>query len=232
MRKKLFIYFLCFFATACSIKNAKITETNKEQLMEDAAWSMGIAGEELTLLSSAFQDSYLTGGKLEGKTIGEVLADQKRIIAEEEKSKHAKEDAEEMRLREIHKKAELEKYIKITPVKKTFLPTGIYDGVFDSVFRIELVVHNNSDKDIKTFSGIMTFRDRANNILLRRVETNYSIVGKDIKAGEKRQWISIQTYNENNPDDKAFKNAALENLVFEWQAMRIVLSDGKILGAL
>jgi len=215
---------------ACSVKSAKITADNKEQLLEDATWSRGITGEEVGLLASAFKESAYTGEKIEGKTVGEVLAGRKRLQAEEKKTQQAKLDAEEIRFKEVQKRDELGKYMTVTPAKKVFLDTGIYDGVFDSRMEMELIIDNKSDKDIKTFSGMVLFKDKTGSVLMTRSATYYGLTYGDIKAGEKRRWINIQRYNENDPGDRALKKASLENLTFEWETRRIIFSDGLSVG--
>jgi hypothetical protein len=231
MKRTLVVCLICLcVAAGCSIKNARITAQNKEQLLEDAAWSRGITGEQAALLSSAFKESALTGVPIEGKTIGEVLAEQERLRAEDEAARLARAGAAEEQVRKAQEKYRLETYATVTAVKKVFMKSAVYDGVFDGFTLVYLNIDNISGKVIKTLSGRMAFRDKSGRVLLTRVITYYGPYYGDITVGERRMWISKQRNPENDPDG-SFRITPLEKLSFEFQTHRIVFADGQCVGA-
>jgi hypothetical protein len=230
LKKTLAVCLVCLSVAGCSIKNARVTEDNKEQLLEDATWSIFLTDEEAGQLVSAFKASAFTGENIEGKTLGQVLAEQKRREAEDEAVRQAKIYAWEKRFDEVRVRDKLDTYLTVTPAKKVFLSTALYDGVIDSRIQIDLVIDNKSDKEIKTLSGRALFKDRSGRILTERLLTYYGLAFGSVKAGETKQWTTMQRNAENDPDDKALKNTALNDLTFEWQTRRIVFADGSAVG--
>ncbi len=228
--KILLICLICLFAAACSIKNEKITARNKEQLLEDAWWSMRLTSNDGDLLVDAFKESSFTGERVEGKTIGQVLAEKKRLQAEEDAADKRKREARESLFREIQARENLDTYVMVTPVKKTFYGSAVYDGVFDSRIQLDLMIENKSDKAIKTFSGHAIFRDRSGRVLAERLLTYYGLAYGEVGAGQKKHWTTMHRNNEMDPDGKAFRKLSLGRLTFEWQTRRIVFADGKTIG--
>ncbi len=131
--------------TGCSgVKSSKFTQDNVSQILKQVKNSKNLTGEENTLLlASMVRYKMQPRLVLEGKTVGEVIEEQRKIKAEYEA-----QQAEKKRLAEAAQKkeaaiaAELNNYLVITPTRKGFQEKNIYSGEFNDYIQITFAFHN------------------------------------------------------------------------------------------
>lgn len=220
--------FLALFLVACSnVKDLKFTNENKEQVMEKIRKSKDLTGEEVTLLMAALMRTTLTSGGFEGKTVGQLIQEQKNIAAEAEaKEKEAKRLADEAAKKEAAIASELSQYIMVAPFKKSFHKADYRNYEYEDKINISFVIENKSNKDIKAFKGETIFKD-AFGEPIRSTTLTYD---EGIKAGQKKNWYGELKYNQFMTGQQKFRDTELENMKFEWKPKAIIFKDGSKVG--
>jgi len=219
---------LSLVLVACSnVKDLKFTKDNEEQVMEKVRKSKDLTGEEVALLIAALMRTSLSGSGLEGKTVGQLIQEQKNIAAEAEaKEKEAKRLAEEAAKKEAAVAAELSKHIMVAPFKKSFHKADYRNYEYEDKISVAFVIENRSNKDIKAFKGETIFKDAFGEPI---ISTNLTY-DKGIKAGEKKNWYGELEYNWLMSDQRKFRDTELENMEFEWKPKAIIFTDGSKIG--
>jgi hypothetical protein len=232
MKSKLFLsivpIFLCFFLIACSnVKDLKFTKDNKAEVMEKVKKSKDLTGEEVGLLMAAMMRTAISGEKLEGKTVGQLIAEQKRIFEESEvKEKEAKQLVEKEAARQAQITKELARYITVVPISKSFTKADFNSGQYSDEINLVFIFENTSGKDIKAFKGETVFKD-AFGENIRTINLTYD---EGLKAGQKKKWYGQVEYNQFIADQRKFRDTELANMKFEWQPKAIIFADGTQIG--
>lgn len=227
MRFILVVLIVCSLVACGNVKDLKFSKDNQNQIMEKVRKSKDLTGEEVTLLMAALMRTTFSGGGLEGKTVGKLIEEQRKILADAEtKDKEAKRLAEEAAKKEVQVAAELSKYIVVAPFKKSFHNANWQSQEYEDTISITFVFENKGNKDIKAFKGEAVFKD-AFGELIKKSNLTYD---EGIKAGQKMNWNGSMKYNQFMDDHKKFRNTELENMKFEWKPIAIIFADGSKIG--
>jgi len=217
----------CLVFSCGNVKDLKFTQDNKEQVLEKVKQSKDLTGEEVGLLMAALMRTGFTKESLDGKTVGQLIKEQKTIRDEAEvKDKEAKRLAEEAKKKEAEIAAQLSQYITVAPYKKSFHEANIHSGDFQDRINITFVFENKGAKDIKAFKGITVFKD----LFGEEIYGTRLMRDDGLKAGAKKQWTGSIEYNQFKSEHQKFRNTDLENMKFEWRPRAIIFSDGSKLG--
>jgi uncharacterized protein YcfL len=220
---------LCFLVVACSnVKDLKFTKDNQDQVMEKVKKSKDLTGEEVGLLMAAMMRSTISGEKLEGKTVGQVIAEQKRMFEESEaKEKEAKRLAGEEAARQAQVAKEIARYITVVPIKKSFTKADpLNNGQYTDKINLVFIFENTSGKDIKAFKGETVFNDVFGENI-RSINLTYD---EGIKAGQRKEWYGEVEYNQFIAGQRKFRDTELANMKFEWHPKAIIFADGTKIG--
>lgn len=116
------IFFSLFVVLSCSnVKDLQFSKENKDQVLDKVKKSKDLTGEEVGLLTAALMRTSFTKESLEGKTVGQLLDEQRKIMAEmEAKEREAKRLAEEAAKKEAQIALELSNHIMVAPYEKSF----------------------------------------------------------------------------------------------------------------
>jgi hypothetical protein len=227
MRLILIVLLTCFLVACSNVKDLKFTKDNKEQVMEKVRKSKDLTGEEVGLLMAALMRTILSGGGIEGKTVGQLIQEQRKLAAEADaKEKETKRLAEEAAKKEAAVAAELSQYIVVAPFKKSFHKADYRNFEYEDKISIAFVIENKSNKDIKAFKGETIFKD-AFGEPIRSTNLTYD---EGIKAGQKKNWFGELKYNEFMEGQRKFRDTELGNMKFEWRPKAIIFADGSKLG--
>lgn len=228
MKRVLFACFMGIFLVSCSnVKDYKFSKDNKDQIIEKVKKSRDLTGEEVALLMAALLRSSLSGKDFEGKTVGQIIEEQRKLAVEQEsKEKEAKRLAEEALRKEAQVAAELSKYLMVTPFKKSFLKSDYRSGNYEDTITIGFVFENKGDKDIRAFKGTTVFK----NLFGDKIKEIPLIYDQGIKSGEKKNWYGSLKYNQFMSEDQKLRNTELENMKFEWKSKAIMFKDGSKIG--
>lgn len=214
-------------AAACggSVKNQKVTEENKDKIFEQIKDSKDLTVEEVGLLQAyvirkGFGDAL--AGKTPtlpvGMTIGEMIDDQQKWVADEKK----REEDEKARVAKARAEEEAQRKKLLDALTVTVFDKGFQNADYQDYVTIRVVYENKSGKDIRGFKGAIQFND------LFGAEIMPVNITEDepLKAGEtKRQGFTLK-YNQFIDKHVKLRNTSLENMKVEWRPEAILFSDG------
>lgn len=200
----------------------RITEANQESIMDDLKDSK-MTTEQFQLLVAAQMRSALDENvSLVGKTVGEVISDE-RIHQAEQAARKAEEErlAEEARL-----KAEADAAVLREAITLTVYDKGFIEGRFEDQITIKIAYENTSDKDIRAFTGVTRFLD----LFGREIFKSNITIDDPIAVGSKETWSGGIDYNQFMDTHQKLRNTDLEDMRVEWLPATILFSDGTVLG--
>ena len=227
MRLILVVLMACCLVACNNVKDLKFTKNNQDQIMEKVRKSKDLTGEEVGLLMSAMMRTTFSDGGIEGKTVGKLIEEQRKMVADSEaKAKEAKRIAQEAAKKEALVAAELSKQIMVTPYKKSFRKANWQNQEFEDKIDVSFMFENKSNKDIKAFKGEAIFKDAFGEL----IDKSNLMDDEGIKVGQKKKWIGSRKYNQFIEGQQRFKNTELENMKFEWKPQGIIFADGSKIG--
>ena len=215
------IYFILAASILFACSNPMNQEFNKEEWLIDMQKIRKEGKADTTqlellagyIMSSAFQEI-----PLEGKTYGELLA--------EAEVKEAEREAEKERQRKLEEEARLEKEARMKELKSAvevgLVDKGYVELRYDKYITYDFVFQNNSDKDIRGFTGTLVFNDIFGETI-KRIGISYD---DGITAGEKINYEATTDYNRYSDSDSKLKSKDLEDIVLEWEPEQVIFTDG------
>jgi hypothetical protein len=214
---------LCAAVLVCSscsnIKNEKVTDENKDKVLNQISTSKDLTDEERQLLAAYVIrqniGNIFGGGKPglpTGKTVGEMIAEERQWAAQEK----AEEDRQKQLAAAVAaKQAEMRSVIgvalyRFTPLESEYAMTG---GV-----EVGYAYENRSTKDVRAFEGEVAFKDILGNNL---AQIPLKVLNP-LKAGEKGS-VTARHYF------MAYRNLEgkkLDDVKIEWNPQKILFADG------
>lgn len=210
MLKKIVVLFILFFSFILSGCGGGVEDTvfhhdNKEKVVSEVGKS-NLGKKDKNLFSKALDDK---SGKYEGKTVGEMISDQKKIIEDRKKLEE-----------------EMKKMLIVSFGNKVSIPKDTDAWRFDDYVSLDFVVTNNSQKDIQGYKGKAMVDDIFGDRVIVLSHKNDEL----LKAGETK---SYNMYYEINPyidSQLKFFNTSLDKLKITWDTTAIVFADGTSIG--
>lgn len=226
--------FLILVVCACGVKSKKITESNKESVFHEAADKL--SDEERGLLTAYFARSALAASfgatnedrpQVVGKTIGQVITDQRIWVAQQQlREAAAKREAAEAKAREEAMAAAMRQAVKVTLTSKEFEASDWQAGRAGDRITAEAMIQNTGSKDISAFRGFLvltdSFGDRIAQLGIKHEAT--------IKAGQSAGWSGSKRFNQFIDEDVKLRNADLAKVKVEWRPTTILFTDGTRVG--
>ena len=214
--------------TACSdVKSLRFTADNQEEVFEQVRNSRGLTGEEFELLFAARIRGALQGNHFAGKTVGEVIEDQRKLrddlAAQEEESKRL---AEEARQAEEAAAASMREFLTVVAYKKTFQEADYMSGIYEDCINIKFRFENKCTTDIRAFRGKVVFRD----LFGEEIFTTGLTYDEGVDAGKTKTWPGSIDYNQFKDDHRKLRNTDLENMSVVWVPANILFKDGSMMG--
>ncbi|HWW15386.1 MAG TPA: hypothetical protein VN310_12055 [Candidatus Dormibacteraeota bacterium] len=162
------LYALLLVCSSCTnLKSQKVTDENKDKLISEIATSKDLTDEERQLLSGYIVrqnvSSIFQGGKPSipaGKTIGEMIEDQRKWVAQQTKQEAAEKEKQQKLSAEIAaKETALREFVTVTLYS---LKESDYSGMAGFEARIAFKA---GSKDIRAFQGELVLSDVLGNSL-------------------------------------------------------------------
>ncbi len=213
--------------TACSgnVKNQRITEENKETVFEQIKGTKDLTVEEVGMLQAYVLRKGL-GDALAGKTptlpvgmtIGEIIEDQKKWVADEK----VREADEKQRIAQAKAEEDRQRQQLLDAITLTVFEKGFQNADYQDYVTIRAVYENKSGKDIRAFKGTIQFND------LFGAEIMPVNIAEDtpLAAGQNRREGWTLKYNQFIDKHVKLRNTALENMKPEWKPTIILFADG------
>jgi hypothetical protein len=218
---------LCATVFACSscsnLKTTKITDENKDKIFSEIAASKDLTADDKEVLTNYIMRQSLAavfaGGKPSiptGKSIGEMLDEQRKWVAEEaEKEQSEKKKEQELASEIAAKEASLRELVTVTLYR-----IGERDSSFMSGFQAT-VAYKAGDKDLRAFEGDLALSDVLGNSL---GEIPVKML-KPVKASESGTMVYSNMYMA-FPD---LRGKQLADIKAQWKPTKIILSDATVM---
>lgn len=194
---------------------------NEETFAQDAVeLKEELSKDELVLISMYIMRQGLTGDQIApGTTYGELLQEAKEAKAEQErKAKEEEERLAKLRAEEQARLQKLKDAIDVAVINKEF-----HEGTFTSKLGLTFNFDNNSQKEIKAFTGAVIAYDQFGEEIKRMSFKHQEPVATTTKT------TYYWDVNEYIDGDVALVNADLKDLKFEWQPEAVIFTDGTTL---
>ena len=214
---------LCSLLLVCSsctnIKSKRVTDENKDQLLSQIATSKDLTDEERQLLtgymvrqnlSSMFQGAKPTVPT--GKTIGEMIEDQRKWVAQTEQAEKAEKEKEQRLAAEIAaKEASLREFVTVTLYGLKEEDAGFMHGFGASI------AFKAGNKDIRAFQGNLVLSDVLGNSL---GEIPVKVL-RPLKANDS----GTTSYSNAYMAFPELRGKRLEDVKAQWKPTKIILAD-------
>jgi hypothetical protein len=236
--KRIVLLIVCLLAlslVACGKdpRSVRITDTNKDQIVEKIKDLKGLTVDESRLLFAFLLRHNIasqfgqTPPSLVGKTVGDLISEQRTFETEAKKRDDEQARlAAEAKSKEEARSAELRKAINLSVFQKSFIGSDPMAGRFADYITIKCAYQNISKKDIRAFTGQIRFTDLFNKLIFESGLT----ISDPIKAGQKATWTGTIDYNQFADSHKSLRNASLENMKVVWLPKSIIYADGTKVG--
>lgn len=223
---------LAVFVGACrgNVKSTRVTEQNKGTILNDIKDSRDLSVEEVGLLQAFIMRKGL-GDALSGKTpelpvgmtIGEMIEDQRKWVADSVK----READEKERVARARAEEERQRKVLLEALTLTVFDKGFQQADYQEYVTVKTMYENKSGKDIRGFKGSIVFND------LFGVEIMPLNISEDnpLRAGESKNTTWTLKYNQFIDKHVKLRNTALESLKIEWKPQIILFADGTSLEA-
>lgn len=225
MKKALFILLFVLIAAILSgcggVKSKVYTSASKDSILKEIGES-GLTDDEKNLFAQAIIKEALSGEKIDGKKVGEIIDNQRAFIKEQERL----EAERKVKLAALEK--QLQGHLVLGIKSKRNLPENIYAGRYSNSIVWELEMANVGTKDIKAFKGYFQIKD-----LVGQPVTTLTYYSDDLLSAGKAETIKIRSdINEFIDTQMKLYNADLSKLKYTWKTTALVFTDGtEIIGS-
>ena len=211
------LIFIC--ASCTSIKSKKVTDANKEAIIGEISTSKELTDAEKQLLTGYIVRQSLStvfrGGKPSiptGKTIGEMIEDQQKWIAQTEaEERHQKEKEQKLVAEIAAKQAALRDLVTVTLYSLKESDSGFLNGFEASI------AFKAGGKDIRAFEGNLALSDVLGNSL---GEIPVKVL-KPLKAND----TGTTKYGNAYMAFPELRGKHLDDVRAQWKPTKIILAD-------
>lgn len=220
------VLLIALSVAACgSVKNQKVTDHNKDKILDQIKNSKDLTVEEVGLLQAYIMRKGL-GDALAGKTpslpvgmtIGEMIEDQRKWTADE--TKRAEE--EKARVAKARAAEDAQRKQLLDALVVTVFDKGFEHADYQDYITFKMMYENKSGKDIRGFKGAIVFNDLFGSPIMPVNITE----DEPLTAGaSKRQSFTLK-FNQFSDKHVKLRDTALENMKVEWRPDAILFTDG------
>jgi hypothetical protein len=212
----------------------RITDKNKDTLLEEAKDMKGLTVQEVQLLLGYELRSKMSNvfgaanhGEFVGKTVGELLEALKKQ-ARDEKLETDKQSrlAQEAKAKEDAIATELRKSIDLTVFAKDYVPSDFQAGRLKDFITLKVAYQNTSAKDIRAFKGTVQYTD----LFGSEIYSSRLTISDPVKAGQKGQWSGVIEYNQFIHAQQQLRNTDLKDMKVIWKPASVIFADGTQIG--
>lgn len=222
----IFLLSVALMLCGCTnVKNKKVTAENKDKIFEEIKNSKQLSVEEVQLLqayvlrhamASAF--SQQGGSSDEGKTIGQMIEEQRKWITDEK----VREEEDRQKREKAKAEAENQRKLLRDALSVTLYEKGFQSGSFQDYITLKMSYQNTSGKDIRGFKGTVVFQDLFGDAI-KQVNLKEDDI---VKASETKRVGRTLNYNQFISADAKLRSTEMDNLKAIWNPDLILFTDG------
>jgi hypothetical protein len=211
---------LLFVCSSCkNIKSKKVTDENKDKIITEISTSKDLTDDERQLLTGYMArqsfSSVFQGGKPDiptGKTVGEMIEDQRKWVAKNTEEEKAEKEKEGQLVAEIAaKEAALREFVTVTLYSLKESDAGFMGG-FEAGIAFQV-----GSKDIRAFQGNLALSDVLGNSL-GEIPVKVSTLLEANNSGTTTYDNSYMAFGE-------LREKHLEDIKAQWKPTMIILAD-------
>jgi hypothetical protein len=211
-----------------NVKGEALTSSNKDQVLTDVAKSSMNDADKAAFLAANMRATF-GDYSLQGKTVDQVITEQRQYQAEQDAKAAAAHKAQlEAEAKRAALVSQLEHALDIEAVSKTLIPADAQSGTYRDIESVDFKATNTSKKAIRAFKGSMqfsdTFGDKIIKLELKDDETTLPANSSQTHAVR---------YEVNKFEDfwNKFATTRLSNMKEKWVPEQIIYTDGSMISA-
>lgn len=227
-RVPLLILTVAVLACAQDPKKVRITETNKDKILDEIKEMKGLTVDETRMLIAYTMRQNLgkaVGSEppsMVGKTVGDIISEEQTFETDSKKrEEHEVQLAAEAKAKEEARAAELRRALNLTVFNKSFAEAN-----YQQYITIKCAYENTSPKDIRAFTGSVRFTD----LFGKPIYESSLTISIPIKAGARATWDGSIPYNQFVHEQVNFRNTELKDMHILWLPKSVLFADGTQLG--
>jgi len=226
------VFALAAMSSCTSVKRLVVTEDNKQKVAERVGSSSLPSEDKLVFatalvraeMSKSFNLAPENAYTISGKSVGQIIREQKEYAALLEAQELARQQAEaEARAAFEQALQEARSMVSVTLLNKKNYDANIWAGNYSPYVNLAFEIENLSEKPIRGVKGMCKFLDIFKTPI-KQIGLSYD--DETIPPGEKRVYYGSFEINEFIDEDKAFWSKDLEDVVFEFEPSHIIFDDG------
>lgn len=202
-------------------------ELYSETVSQDVQTTTELTQEDKDFYSKAIEYASSENTDLSSKTVIQIITDEKerqQKIEEEEKKrqeeiKRKQEEVEKERQAQLK---HLNDSLRVGLLKKSVIFKDTDKWIFKDVINMKLDIKNTSDKKVKGFQGLITFKDMFDNDI-KSLNVKYD---EAITAGTSTTYDGSFEVNQFIQNDIEFRDTPLEKITVEFEMDQIIFDDG------
>ncbi len=221
----LFIGLVTIVLSACG---KPITEElYSETVSQDVKTTTELTQEDKDFYSMAIEFASSENTDLSSQTVIQIINDEKdrQRKIEEEKKKRQEEIKRKQEEAEKEKQTQLKVLndsLRVGLLKKSVIFKDTDKWIFKDVINMTLDIENTSDKKVKGFQGLITFKDMFDNDI-KSLNVKYD---EAITSGTSTTYDGSFEVNQFIKDDIEFRDTPLEKITVEFEMDQIIFDDG------
>lgn len=215
------------FGCSSSVKSEVFTSTNKDTVLQDVGKS-NLTEDDRKAVIGAIARSAFGNYSLEGKSVGNIIDEQKQWTAAEDARQLA---AHEQQVKEEQKQAairdQLRRSVTVAPLAKRFQEADPDNGNFQSFNVVTWQYHNVGAKDIKAFKGHLQLTNQFGDKIAGFLIDYEQRLGKGRTVTEELDY----DFNKFEDKDARVRDTPLSQMKFVWEPTAVIYADGSSVNA-
>jgi hypothetical protein len=218
----------------CSnVRGETYTSSSRDKVLTDVAQSK-LPDDDKRIFIAAMMRNALGNYPAEGKTVSQVIDEQRRWQAEQDAQAAAAHEAQlKVEAARAALVAQMQHAISVQPISKIFHERDYENNVLEPYEAVTFQFHNTGNKTIKGVKGTVTLTNSFNDEVANLGVEEGGEGGKSISLRPGAEITDELTFemNEYENKDRTFRADALSSMRASWVPEQILFSDGSTLKA-
>ncbi|MBC5824301.1 MAG: hypothetical protein GIW99_02660 [Candidatus Eremiobacteraeota bacterium] len=229
MKTLVLIVGLSLLLAGCSsVKNERFTATNHDQVMTDIGKAKNLSDDDKATVLGGVMRSALGGYQLDGKTVGQVIQDQKDFAAQESAKAAAQKRADAIEQAKAQAaQTAMQQAVAILFAGKAPARRDINEYTYRAVIAVNVVIENHGQKPVRALKGTLTFNNLLGDKIIDTPLTFEHVIAPGAKVND------VVDVPDSDYDDSSskFKAARMSDIKMVWSPEMVLFGDGSTIAA-